>query len=373
LTALLPLSASAAEWRIDPSLDVSGEYAGNPRMTAHNEETIYGSAVNTAARIMALTEISKFELNPRLHFARYDQDAPLDADDRFLTASYVRQGERLTWETDAQVVHDTTLTSELGTTGFTQTNRRHELLDLSVTPQLQVSERLLVGATADWQTTHYVDARAAGLTDYEYRTGGLNAKFAWNERLWLTADAEYGQLVVPSADSIRTSETLRAGLEYELGLRWHASIAAGPSRMRSAFDEERGEVYSAHVSRKGERFQFGSTLSREVSPTGQGLLSTRDSLELTTQNALAEHCTLGLSVSALRTHQTFQAFGFTTPEVKYYNAAATLDWQVAREWFVSMHLTGSTQSLQTLRGVAEDSHGYRVSFGVSWRGDTWQR
>jgi hypothetical protein len=141
--------------------------------------------------------------------------------------------------------------------------------------------------------------------------------------------------------------------------------------MRTSFDEERGEVYSAQVTRKSERFQLSSTLAREVQPTGQGFLTTRDSLEFSTANALAEHCSLNLSVSALRTHETLQAFSFSTPRVTYYNASARLDWQVARAWFITTRVTGTTQSARTPQSVNEDAHGFRASLGFSWRGDTW--
>jgi hypothetical protein len=362
--------AHAADWRVEPSIRASSEYVDNPKLLPEGGEQLYGGVTDARVRMLAQTETMQLELTPDWHFASYPDDRDLNANDAHLDASLsASQGERLTWRFGLQGVRDSTLTSELGSTGLAYTNKRRELIAASVAPEWRATLRSVWTANVFGSTVHYIDAQQTGLVDYDYRGGSIGWRFSLTPRTSFTVDGNYGALDVHDTGMRQTSESVRFGAERDLGLLWHAVLSVGPSLVHTDFDDERGRVVAASITRRGERFQLHSTLTSAVEPTGQGVLAQRDELEAGTTHAVTEHLTLSVSIAAVRTHE--HAYGVSTPEVRYYSAVAGAEWQFARQWFATLGISASTQSYQNYAGVDEAADSRRATLGIRWAGDPW--
>ena len=119
-------SAAAAEWTLTPSGRVATAYIDNPHLLEEGGASTTGTIGEFAAVAKRRTERMDWTFEPRLRSARYQDDESLDSDDRSLRTQLGFATERSYWSASADLIRDTTLTSELGSTGLVQANRRHQ-------------------------------------------------------------------------------------------------------------------------------------------------------------------------------------------------------------------------------------------------------
>ena len=100
---------------------------------------------------------------PRATFSRYRSDHRWIPTTSILDLTTSWQTERALWSGGAQFTHDSTQTSELGTTGLIQNNSRRDYVSVEAGPRWTASENLTMGANVQWNDVHYADAFSSGL------------------------------------------------------------------------------------------------------------------------------------------------------------------------------------------------------------------
>ncbi len=129
------------------------------------------------AELARRTETSRLSLVPVLRVARYPGERMLDGEQQKLDASYSLTGERASLGLSASVARESTLTSELGTTGRTEVDANRESGFFAVAPQWLVTERLSAGANLGYQRVAYPGLDNTDLYGSRYATGSLNARY----------------------------------------------------------------------------------------------------------------------------------------------------------------------------------------------------
>lgn len=368
--ALCAQQAVAAEWRVEPTVSVGTSYADNPRLLTDGGTSTSGSIGEMKTSLKRRTERSELTLKPRLISSRYSDDETLDNDNRYLTAGYHWVGERSDWTMELDLTHDTTLTSELGSTGLVQSNRRHEGSSFSVSPKIMLTERVTGGVQMYVLDNRYIDAEFTGLVDYRYTALSLFSSFALTDAgSALTVTAQSGRLTTEGffgAGANTRDGSLRLGWSFQPWLLWTASLSAGPSVVETDAGSDSGFVMDGQIKRQGERWSLTAVAGRSQSPTGRGVLTRRDDLQLSFNRSLTERLSANVAARWIRSEDLLsQTSGVTSSYVDYAQLNIGASWRLARDWSLSLQLSGNTQNYEL---ATERANGYRAAINLLWNG-----
>lgn len=367
-TVLFAQQASAAEWRVLPSAFVGASYADNPRLRVDDDSSASGSVGELKASLQRLTERSELSLLPRFIASRYSDDESLDSEDLFVNGGYRWVGERSEWNMDLGWIRDTTLTSELGSTGLIDSNRRHETGSLTIAPKVTFTERASGGVQMYVADHRYIDADLTGLVDYRYMAVSLFSSFVLTDAgSALTVTGQGGRLTTEGLFGAETRNgTLRLGWTFQPWLLWTASLSGGPAIVQTSSAEDTGWVFDGEIKRQGERWSLTANAGRNQSPTGRGVLTRRDEAKLTFSRNITER--LGASIAAryIQSQDLLPQQGRVRAyEVDYAQLSMAASWRVSRDWSLSLQLIGNSQDYEL---APERANGYRASFNVIWNG-----
>jgi hypothetical protein len=365
-------SAGAADWRITPVASSGIGYVDNPRLIPHSDEAYTNYRAEFSAPMSFDDGRTNISLDPRLVIASYPQDSLLDRNDKYVTLSAQRSYETAIWAGSASFVRDTTLTSELGLTGLQEVNRPHEALSLTATPTLLLSDRMQLGAQLYWSDNNYKDAEFTGLVDYRYSLGAASANYVWTEKVKLSMQASLGRLEVPAYGTRSDTINVTAALAWQYSELWSAQLSVGPSRVESEIGNDQGYVYSASVKRRGLRSGISALVARDVTPTGRGVLVTRDQATLSTQYSLTERLSWTVAAEFSRTTDTVSGLAAGRQRIEYSSVDTSLRWQMTPNWSALLSVNGRTQDYDSRRDPASGSS---VAIGLLWQGGprAWSR
>jgi hypothetical protein len=364
--------ARAAEWSATPHARLGVEFANNPVLTTRDNPLYYSGTTDFTSDLNA--EVAKhagnydFSISPRLLFIEYTDRSLLDQNNQYVTLNSDLKSERTTWSANASGTRDTTLTSELGLTGLTNTNRRHESLQLALGPTVQYTERLSFGAQASWLTHHYADAQGTGLVDYHYGAVDLRTSYALTELTLLSLDLSGGQLAAPDVDNRSNNYAANASLTSQLNEFWTATLSVGPSWVETTTDTRRGVLYDVALQHQGEWLGLTAEASRIVTPTGLGILNTQNQYVLKVSRPFTERLSANLSGLLSHTRDYGDAFNTTSHTVHYYSVLGNLQYRLAPTWSLSLDLEDRRQTATSIPGSASAAEGYRASLGIVWTG-----
>ncbi len=367
VAGLVSSGASAAEWSFVPSARVSASYTQNPRLAGQDGTASAGVISELASSLSYRTERLDVELAPLFRFARYASDSSLDSDTQSLDLHVDRGAERMTWLWGANLSRDTTLTSELGTTGLTQVDGRRQNLLLSAAPSFQLTERVSVGGQASWTDTRYMNVVTPELSDYRQSNASVFASYGLTERTQMSLSAGAG-LFQPQVRGSTRDTSVSVQLKHELGLQWSLGLSAGPSWIESDFGSNRGTLYNVQMARRGERLQLSATLGRSLVPTGRGVQTRRDALTFAAARSLTDRISAGISLTASRNLDVLPVPGFKPAQIRYASIDGRLSWQLTPQLSASMAVGGTDQRSPFARGGARGYQGF-VTF--AWSGQPW--
>jgi len=367
LSSLLTGPALAAEWSFTPDARVAVDYVDNPRYLVEGGQSDRGAVTELGAKLARRTENLDLSLAPSFRVARYRNDDDLDNETAVIAFALEERSEFATWSAQSTLLQDSTLVSELGTTGLTQTNHRHYDFSLGGGPQLQLSERFFASAQVNWSENRYHDAEGTGLVDYNYQGALVSAIYVLSERSDLSLIAHAGALEVPDQGTTTRDETLVLRLESKFGSRWATTLSAGPARVRTDFASDQGYVFGASLERRGEMLTLSAGANRSLTPTGVGVLTQLDEVSLSADQRLTERLSAGISVRASRNKSLLPVpgTGNTFEDVDFQGLEGRLSYQVSSQWSAQLALSGARQRGEFDPGSAES---YRMLLSMVWNG-----
>ncbi len=357
--------AQAAEWRVAPSIGTSVVNETNPRLAIDSASDQQAFAADLGVRLDRMSETTSITLNSSAARRQYREDRSLDRSDLAVDLSLQQAAtERVSWSASASATRDSTLTSELGTSGETQIGYRHESLGAQLRPQWQVSERWSATAMMQVESDFYPSA-GSGLFDYRYFSAGLASSWRRSPQDSIGFVVRTGQLQVAQArDDIRD---VGASLEYTRTIdeRWNLRLGGGPAWMRGSGSTQRGESFSLGLTRAAQYGAVSLAVDRDLAPTGRGYLTRRDSMSLQLSRDLAPHMSGTLGARYLRSRNVVGALGFTFDDVRYRRVDAGLNWSPLQQW--SMELRAGYSAQQQSASGAHAS-GVDLALGLRWNG-----
>ena len=356
--------SQAAVWGVSPRASVAVRYDSNLQLRADDENDSVGGSATAGAHIVRYGDTVDWKFDPQLLLVRYRDDTDLNRTESQIDAAVERRLELSQWTATASYVRDTTLTSELGSSGITQVNLPHEHIVVALSPALQLNERCSAGLQGSWSNDRYLGAGASGLVDYDYGVGFLQLACQATQRSDLAVDASYARL---TASSVRyETEQLAANLRWDVSLseRWKLSLAGGPLRVRSSIAIDNGIGYSVELSGRAETSRLNLSWSQDTSPNGRGALSKRDRVVLSAGRQFGARLSADLTGQWLHNEDAVQQIGLSIESIRYVYADTTLRWLVSPTVSSFVSIGWSRQAQQT---TAIAGHGYHVAVGMAWQ------
>lgn len=361
----------AAEWVITPSATASTQTQRNPFLGASEEsrtDVSTGLSSQASFHLSRETEQSSLTLQPSVGIYRYPDKDQLDRDEEHLSASYGWRGETSSWAASVSAARDTTLTSELGNTGLTQGNLRHELYDISLGPTWRISERLSAQASVGSTINRYPGNESAVLENYRYDGGSVGMSYVLNERAIVSVSGSVSRLNSETRTDHTDNGSIMVNAQYAWSPLWNISAGIGPSLVRVAGTSEHGLVYRASVTRGFERAALSLAVSRSQQPSGSAIITDVDQASLSLSGTFTEQLTGTLAANYSRRRNAFRDFNLDLNNVRYGRLETGLSWRVSPGWQIGAGLGASLQKTEALFFNDQTGRGYDVRLSVSWNG-----
>ncbi len=300
---LLLLAGGGCAWSADQqhslTANLASGWVNNPALVRGGAPDDLLAVLTLSGRLAARRERDTLSLTPRFTATRYEGGRSLDTNTGSLELAYGRSGERGSWNLSAQGLVDSTLTSELGQSGVSDVNRRHEVLTAGGGYEWNHSERAAWRASGAWTSHHYADAAGTGLNDYRHVAASLGP--TWSLRETTQASLVLGaERTLPrkGSDQSAFSASLRLAGSWNELAAW--TVQAGGTRADAPGGKSNGALVALSVSSGGERLRFGADLRRDISPIGYGLLARKDRAGITLNASVTQASSLNLNVGYIR-------------------------------------------------------------------------
>ena len=366
-------TASAADWTETFDASANAAYVTNPQLLPGSNIADQSGQVMLDGATHAQTERAQLTVTPRFSVIRYAHETDLDFETGSVDVAFLRKLERGQWTLDGQALVDSTVVSELGTTGITSINRRHYAESISTGYQYDLTERLSWQLQGMWQDTRYTDALRFGLTDYGYVSAQSGLGWSFSERIQGSFTLETDR-IDPKVGVTQNEYSASVQLKRSFSERyaWRASIGgarvqAGPAGSQTS------SLFELGASRQGERVQWDLSVKRAVLPIGNGLLAREDLASFGATVGISERSSVNLSLNVIRTEpvtvSVYLAPGISLAYQVYSGAAwgqASAQWlyHLSRHWALA-----ATYQRARARNYlfAEWANGDQARIGVVWQ------
>jgi hypothetical protein len=342
--------SEAAEWSLLPSIGVKGVYNDNLLLTTLPHDATYGYWVSPAAEFAGKTE--RLEVSGRVaaDFVSYYGGQESRFANLFLplTLRYKTETDLLGFT--GGFTRDNTLMSELLTTGvvlrFTQRNQ----WNANPTWTRSITEKLSAQSSFQLNDTTYENGLSLRLVDYQLLGGSGGLLYQLTEQDQIQLSGSYTSFHTTNAPlPFRASfPGVNLSLTHAFTETLTGTAYGGPSSVSSTNETVNGNIkaqstvwlFGGNLTKKFESATVQVSASRNIVPSGFGLLIQRDRAGLTVSHDLSETLTASFDGSGyLVSGVTQRATGGTFPESRYFSATPKIAWKFLEWWKLELSYT----------------------------------
>ena len=364
--AVASTAVTAADWSATTDVQFAAQGERNPALRPDGNPLGLALSTELKANLARKTETSELEVSPIVDILRNPHNSSLDRDDDRLAAHYSKTGERVDFTVTGDASQESTLTSELGTTGRTDLNEVRQVLDAGLAPQWRLTERLSAAASVNRQATSYSASANNVFFGSRYTTATGSVNLSESDQLALSLAASDGRFNSDRVGASSGDHDITAQLRYSLGERLTASASVGPSWVSANGRTQQGYVYKAALQ---EAFELGSlslSAGRAQSPSGYGVLTQRDDVTLAYSHQLSETLSASLGMTGIRTADLIPAAGLSLDTVTYMRFDTNLTKRLTPAWSTTFGLAAARQRI-SLGNQATNS--FQVRAAINWSGE----
>jgi hypothetical protein len=366
--AAISSTAQGAQWLAVPQVTVGGDADTNRRLLRDEDARESESGrVAASLHLGRVTATDSIALVPRLTVSRYSGEDALDSDDWGANALWRHEGERLRLDFDAGVADDSTLITEPGETGLVEGNTRRRATSASAAVTHFLESRHMLQYSVSGVDIGYQRSAGTGLVNYRYPAASMLYLFNNSARLATTLGLSAARLDAPDARVRSDTRGAQLGLRFQASERCELEARAGSSETSARGRSDRDYSFHAGVTWNDEISSLELTASRDVEPSGRGVLVNADDLRLRYTRDLTERLALDTALRASRREDL--DLGGGGGEYRYATAAATLSWKFEQAWTLSLAGVYSRQEYPSkeLASVRDPAEGSRIGVALSWR------
>jgi len=340
----------AAEWSLLPSIGVKGLYNSNLLLTTLPHNATYGYWVSPAAEFAGKTE--RLEVSGRVaaDFVSYygGQQNNFFNIHLPLTVRYKTEKDLLGFT--GGFTRDNTLMSELLTTGVVVSFTQRNQWTANPTWTRSITEKLSFQSGLQVNDTTYENGLTLGLIDYQLFGGSGGLLYKMTEQDQIQLSGSYVNFYSTNAPlSFRASfPGANLSLTHAFTETLTGTVNGGPSFVSSttqtAGDNIKAQstvwLFGGNLTKKLERTTVQASASRNIVPSGFGLLIETDRAGVTVSHELSETLTVSFNGSGYLTSGiTQRATGGAFRENRYYTATPLIAWKFSDWWKLEMSYT----------------------------------
>ena len=342
--------SEAAEWSLLPSIGVKGVYNDNLLLTRFPHDATYGYWVSPAAEFAGKTERLEVSGRVAVDFVSYYGGQESRFTNLFLplTLRYKTETDLLGFT--GGFTRDNTLMGELLTTGlvlrFTQRNQ----WNANPTWTRRITEKLSVQSSFQLNDTTYENGLSLGLVDYQLFGGSGGLLYQLNEQDQIQLSGSYVNFHTTNAPLPFRANFPGASLSLTHAFTETLTGTAygGPSFVSSTNQTVSDNIkaqstvwlFGGDLTKKFESATVQVSASRNIVPSGFGLLIQRDRAGLTVSHDLSETLTASFDGSGyLVSGITQPALGGTFPESRLFYLTPKITWKFLEWWKVELSYT----------------------------------
>lgn len=342
----LPWESRAAEWSAEPSLGVKGQYNSNLTLTTAPHSPVYSHWISPEVKFAGSTENLEINGKAAADFIRYygGREQGLTNLDFPLSAKYRMENETLAF--NGGFTRDNTLRGELLETGLVLGFTQRNLWSLAPSWTHNFSERLSLQSTYNYSNSTYENGARLGLLDYEVHGGSLALLYSLSEKSRMHVAGNYTNFSVPTANALRSHIAgAQLSITHSFTESITATLAGGPQLVSSSLhfgpariaDTQTVWVASANLRKQWDEGYAQLVMSREIRPSGFGLLVQTERVGVTLSKDLNERLTLSLNgqvylTSSLESKVAPNALR----ENRFLTITPQLTWKIDQWWAVDV-------------------------------------
>lgn len=363
----------AAEWSMEPSMSVRGEYHSNLLLAFGPQRSTYAYWLSPAARFAGATE--SFQVSGRLatDFAQYYGGRNTSIVNVYFPLSVRYRDQRSTWEFNGGLTRDNTLRSELLQTGVVLAFTQRNLWSANPTWTYNVIERVSAATSYQYQNARYENGATFGLIGYEVHTGSEQLAYKIRDTDSVHITGLFTRFLAPGRnDLVSDTYGVQVGGTHAFSERTMLSASGGPrfvsnsvnTGFRTLEDKSTVWVFNGKVTTTYERGQVSLDIGRDIFPSGIGLLIQTDHLGANVRHELTDQLTLSLGgqasiVNSVQSATLFQAF----PETRFFTVMPQVNWRVGEYWTVE---AGYTYSRREIHGLDQSGESHAARFMLTY-------
>ncbi len=352
----------AAEWSAEPSLGVKGEYNSNLILTAAPHESTYGHWVSPGVTFAGSIENFDVSGKAALDFVRYygGVETELTNVSFPLSAHYRLDKEMLAF--DGRFTRDNTLRGELLQTGLVLGFTQRNLWNLAPSWTHAFTEQLSLQSGYSYSNATYENGARLGLVDYDLHSGSMALSYRWTERDQVKVIGNYTSFSVPTANALRSNIAgAQLSFSHAFSESITASLAGGPQIVSSVIkagpfritDTQTVWVAHANLRKQWDDAHAEVVVSREILPSGFGLLLQTERVGLTLSKTLTERLTASVNGQVfLATSAASETAPITLPENRYVTVTPQLTWKIHEWWHLDLSYTYQRRDVDSLNESA---------------------
>ena len=370
-------AALAAQWNVQPAVDVGAVRDDNIRLTPGPHETTTGYVAAANLDVERERPTSLAELDIAVVRADYSEGEAEDrTDHRARLNAEQRTSERGTLGLRAEYRRDTVFDSvvleegtgdiedvDVGLSSDTEVQRYYRVIEPEWTWLL--TELSSVNVSYRTRDVNFADAQGTGLIDYESDSLSTtySRRISVQNRFHVTAATSRYRREGGDGES----DTLRllAGMGRDFSETLEGSFAVGVSRTTETVageDRSSGLVLRAELRQEGEVSRLHGIFSRDVTPSGIGRALQTDQLRLYWVRGLTPTMDFVLDAWWLQT-EVVEGFD-PNANRRYYEVSPKLRWQ----WLANVSVVASyRQRYQKYEAAADSADSSTVFLGLSYR------
>lgn len=338
----------AREWYFQPSAHFATLYNDNVRLFADNNrnQSINKEALGFLSSVNANMGVRSDNYNIGLNAAgainRYISDFNLNSDNVFLNATSIfKVTEKNEFGLKGQYSRDTTLRSQVDTTGLVQQNIMRT--KLSITPEWTYALSNLTSIRTEYthadisygeqdQTGNIENTRNT-FSDYTLDSPSIELSHQWNESL--KYHITLGALIIntPAVNSTTNYYDSNVGIDYRFSETWTGSVEVGVYRNDSESDQEGitqktnaiGPLFLVKTRKTFETSAIEAGYSRAAAVRGVGGISLTDTSFLKYSQKLSDRYEIAFHAN----YSDLQGISNNSNAFSTYSAGASTSWFIS--------------------------------------------
>ncbi len=380
------LLAHAAQWSMNPSVSATGQYDSNLLLTTAPHASIWSTVISPSVSFTGQTQTLSVTGSARLDANRYSEPN-LDSNDRLFALDMATNTQRSQFGVNVNYTRDSTLESELATTGLVELRAQRTLSEINPTWSFHLTPRWLVTAAYDVSKADYSDAAGTNLVNYSDQNGILGVQYDLSQRGVASLNAYYDQYRTRPTQYKARTYGLQAGYRYHFSPTLEGDVAVGARRTHttvlantelcaivvaqgvaicipvasltsSQSADSSGYTFNGNLKRHWQSASLALSLSRAITPSGLGALVQTDRLGLDWTHHLSQTWAARVSVATYRTR--FLDGTLNANDNRYSFVNPSMSWKLTREWTLSTGYSYARSKYDLASKASSDNRVYAM-------------